>query len=166
MSPPELTIQDAISRGLLFTFWWTLLALAVYMIIGQVIKPGLHLWATRKPAPVPKDSDEAKRLKVALLRKTALYRYIVRVLAVVAGGLGGLLPFWPAWIPLWGGIMAGLSAGGFSTQVHAIIKRRLPGWADKLGGAAVHVIENAPGDQTETGSFGAADLPEPEGDQP
>lgn len=160
----SLTMQDIAVRGVVFLFWWNLLSLAVYFVVGKGIKPGLKLWSSRKPEPEPKDSDEAKVLRDKRLRKAAVYRYIVRVLAVVVGALGGFIPIWPDWIPLWGGILAGLSAGGMSTQVHSIVKAKLPGLADKLGGAAVHVIEGAGAGMADTDTFDA--LPEPGPNEP
>jgi len=159
----ELTIQAVMARGAVFIFWWSLLALAVYAVVGQVVKPGLRLWVTRKPAPEPKDSDEAKVFKAARLRKAAIHRYVVRVLAVVLGAVGGLIPIWPDWMPLWGGVLAGLSAGTFSTTIYAIVKDRLPAWADKLGGAAVSVAESAPDPATSnTNLFDAIPAPGPD----
>ena len=74
-----------------------------YVLVGQVIKPGLRLLAKYHAHPV-----------------------LTRALAVVLGGLIGLLPLWPEWFQAAWGPLLGCVGGGLSPGIYTAVNKALP----------------------------------------
>ena len=87
------------------------LALATYGLVGQVGKPAIRLLYRRR------------RLST---RQAQANRLLVRALALVVGGLLGLLPIWPGWLlPAWGPLL-GVVAGSLCWAIHPAVKGVVP----------------------------------------
>ena len=87
-----------------------------YVLVGQVIKPGLRLlakWAAHPVGKLTKGQED-------------FFRWLTRALAVVLGGLIGLLPLWPDWFqPAWGPLL-GCVGGGLSPGIYTAVNKALP----------------------------------------
>ena len=87
-----------------------------YVLVGQVIKPGLRLLAKYHAHPVGKLTKGQEEF----------YRWLTRALAVVLGGLIGLLPLWPEWfLSAWGPLL-GCVGGGLSPGIYTAVNKALP----------------------------------------
>jgi hypothetical protein len=99
------------SNYLLLSVEVACLALAVYGLVGQVGKPAIRLLYRRR------------RLTQ---RQAQANRLLVRALALVVGGLLGLLPIWPGWLlPAWGPLL-GVVAGSLCWAIHPAVKAVVP----------------------------------------
>jgi hypothetical protein len=86
-----------------------------YILVGQVIKPGLRLIARWR-------STDGKLSRA----QEGFFRWLTRALAVMLGAALGCLPLWPDWLlPAWGPLL-GCLGGGLSPGIYAATKKALP----------------------------------------
>ena len=99
-----------------------------YVLVGQVIKPGLRLVARWRAG-----GGKLSR------GQEAFFRWLTRALAVPLGGALGLLPLWPdSLLPAWGPLL-GCLGGGLSPGIYVAAKKALPAAVARvLNGAGVH----------------------------
>jgi len=99
-----------------------------YIVVGQVIKPGLRLAAKYHSQPVGKLTKGQEEF----------YRWLTRSMAVCMGGAMGLLPLWPEWLmSAWGPVL-GLVGGGLAPGIYMAVNKALPKAAARLiSGAGV-----------------------------
>ena len=86
-----------------------------YILVGQVIKPGLRLIARWR-------STDGKLSRA----QEGFFRWLTRALAVCLGGALGLLPLWPEWLLASWGPLLGCLGGGLSPGIYAATNKALP----------------------------------------
>ena len=86
-----------------------------YVLVGQVIKPGLRLVARWRST----DGNLSRG-------QEGFFRWLTRALAVCLGGAIGLLPLWPEGLAAAWGPLLGCLGGGLSPGIYTAVKKALP----------------------------------------
>jgi len=91
------------------------LSLAVYALIGQVVKPLLRIIAKRQ-------RGNGRLTK----GQEAFYAWLTRALSVGTGAGLGFLPLWPDHVMAAWGPLLGVVAGSFAPALHAAVGKVIP----------------------------------------